>query len=158
MLEILICRRPCVWETLNKAHVVWVGIRAIHLKSLHSLAHGSMAISHQFYVSFTASPWNIVSSTKYYWWHIKPCRVKPRVTSRICCNFVPLAEHFGLPHEMTYMSHEQKWGYMGTRLSQLQLQISGTPCLSASDSHRQLHFLKSSLKHTCLDWLFNLTE
>ena len=35
MLEILICRRPLVCETLNKAHVVGVGIRAIHFKSLH---------------------------------------------------------------------------------------------------------------------------
>ena len=32
------------------------------------------------------------------------------------------------------------------------------PCLSVSDSHRHLHVLRSSLKHTCSDWLFNLTE
>ena len=47
---------------------------------------------------------------------------------------------------------------MGTELSQLQLQISGTPCPSVSDSHCQLQFLKSSLKHTCIDWLFNVIE
>ena len=35
---------------------------------------------------------------------------------------------------------------LGTELSQLQLQISGTPCLSLSDNHRQLQFFKQQLK------------
>ena len=69
-----------------------------------------------------------------------------RVTSRICCNFKPLAVHFGLPHEMTYMSHKENWGHLGTELSQLQLQIPGTPCLPISDSHRHLQFFKKQLK------------